>query len=123
MQHALRKSGYDCHDKRTLRLVSLAAQKFLAGVLDEAVNVHKRRKLAPAQHLKAEGYNVKDKRVVLITEDLSEALKEVGVVCVHASVCGWWWCGWGGGGGAPKAVSCLFRPALLLLCWAWSSHA
>ena len=50
----------------------------MASILDEAVNVHKRRKLAPAQHLKAEGYNIKDKRVVLTADDLSEALKEVG---------------------------------------------
>lgn len=60
-----------------VRLVSLAAQRFVASVLDEAVNVHKRKKQAPVQHRKAEGYNVKDSRCVLSTEDLAEALKDV----------------------------------------------
>lgn len=58
--------------------MSLAAQKFLASVLDEAVAVHKRKKLAPVQQLRAEGYSLKEgKRTVLTSEDLAEALKEV----------------------------------------------
>lgn len=73
----------------SVRLVSLAAQRFIASLLDEAINVHKRRKLAPASQLKADGHNVRDKRAVLTTEELVEALKEVrrcaGCMCFVAS--------------------------------------
>ena len=58
--------------------MSLAAQRFLASVLDEAANSAKRRRLAPVAHLRAEGHDVKDPRLVLGSEDLAEALKEVG---------------------------------------------
>eukprot|EP00887_Chlorella_sp_A99_P000502 scaffold17.g502.t1 len=78
-QYALRKAGVDCKDVRTLRLVSVAAQKFAAGVLDEAVNVAKRKRLAPAAHLRAQGMDPKDRRVVLTTEDLTEALQDYGI--------------------------------------------
>ncbi|KFM26282.1 Transcription initiation factor TFIID subunit 10 [Auxenochlorella protothecoides] len=78
-QYALRRTGHECVDTRTVRLVSLAAQRFIASLLDEAINVHKRRKLAPASQLKADGHNVRDKRAVLTTEELVEALKECGV--------------------------------------------
>lgn len=60
-----------------LRLVALAAQRFIASVLDEAINIHKRRRLAPAAQLRADGHDPRDKRVVLSTEELTEALKEV----------------------------------------------
>lgn len=43
----------DCFSS-SLRLVSVAAQKFVAGVLDEAVNTHKRRRLAPPAHQRAQ---------------------------------------------------------------------
>lgn len=62
---------------RRLRLVSLATQRFLASILDEAINIHKRRRLAPAAQLRADGHDPRDKRVVLSTEELAEALKEV----------------------------------------------
>jgi hypothetical protein len=62
--------------RRRTRLVSVAAQRFVAGVLDEALNVHKRRKMGPVAHLKAEGFDARDKRLVLTTEDLAEALRE-----------------------------------------------
>lgn len=78
-QYALRKAGVDCKDVRTLRLVSVAAQKFVAGVLDEAVNTQKRRRLAPPAHQRAQGLDPKDKRLALTTEDLSSALADYGV--------------------------------------------
>lgn len=60
-----------------LRLVALASQRFISSILDEAVNVHKRRRLAPAAQLRADGHNPRDKRIVLSTEELAEALREV----------------------------------------------
>lgn len=60
-----------------LRLVSVAAQHFVAAVLDEAINLGKRRRMAPAQHLRNEGHNPRDRRQILSSEDLGEALQEV----------------------------------------------
>lgn len=78
-QHALRQSGYDCKDVRTVRLISIAAQRFLAQVLEEAHSVHKLRQMAPAVKLKEAGYDPKDRRELLTAEDLVKALEEHGV--------------------------------------------
>ncbi|KAL4448144.1 hypothetical protein ABPG75_005363 [Micractinium tetrahymenae] len=83
-QHALRQSGYDCKDVRTVRLISVAAQRFLAQVLEEAHNVHKLRQMAPAAKLKEAGYDPKDKRELLTTEDLVKACEEYGVKVARA---------------------------------------
>ncbi|EFN56271.1 hypothetical protein CHLNCDRAFT_145129 [Chlorella variabilis] len=78
-QHALRQSGYDCKDVRTVRMISVAAQRFVAQVLEEAYNAHKLRQMAPAAKLKEAGYDPKDKRELLTVEDLLKALEEYGV--------------------------------------------
>ncbi|PSC70841.1 Transcription initiation factor TFIID subunit 10 [Micractinium conductrix] len=77
--HALRQSGYDCKDARTVRFISIAAQRFLAQVLEEAHNAHKLRQMAPAPKLKEAGYDPRDRRDLLTTEDLIKALDEYGV--------------------------------------------
>ena len=57
--------------------MSLAAQKFIAGAIHDAMQVHARRQKQPPARLKEAGYDVKDKRPALLTEDLAEALLEV----------------------------------------------
>lgn len=57
--------------------MSLAAQKFIAGAIHDAMQVHARRQKQPPARLKEAGYDVKDKRPVLLTEDLAEAFLEV----------------------------------------------
>jgi chemotaxis receptor (MCP) glutamine deamidase CheD len=59
-------------------LVSLAAQRFVAQVLEEASNAHQMRKMAPPAKLKEAGYDPKDKRDLLTVEDLVKAMEEVG---------------------------------------------
>lgn len=59
--------------------MSLAAQKFLASILDEAVNIHKRKKLAPAQHLKVGRRS--HVQVALISLFFEEWLTEAGLRC------------------------------------------
>lgn len=59
-------------------MVSLAAQRFVASVLEDAANIAKRRRLAPAAHLRAEGYP-RERVLTLTTEDVAEALGECGV--------------------------------------------
>ncbi|KAK9829963.1 hypothetical protein WJX72_008918 [[Myrmecia] bisecta] len=77
--HYLRSSGAECKDIRLVRLVSLAAQKFLRDVTHDALQIRKRRLSAPAQRLKEQGMNPKDDRAVLTIDDLSDALQEYGV--------------------------------------------
>jgi len=107
-QHLLKLSGTDCTDVRLcaplcvphkaqatavlqrelmqvsrlvrrVRLVSLAAQKFVAEAAHDARQAHARRQKQPAARLKETGYTARDKRPVLTSEDLAEALQAQGV--------------------------------------------
>lgn len=65
-----------------MRLVSLAAQKFIADVIEDAKESQNIRSQAPLAVQKSEGFarqqdKEKDKRVALLTEDLTRALHEV----------------------------------------------
>ena len=79
----LSRSGASCSDDRTVRLVSLAAQKFLTDIVDEAKIAQSSRSQASLAVQKAEGYvrpqdKEKDRRATLLTEDLTKALQQVG---------------------------------------------
>lgn len=50
----------------------------MAEILEEAMAIHKRRKQAPAAHQRIEGTS-REKRAVLTTEDLAEALQQQGI--------------------------------------------
>ena len=58
-----------------LRLVSLAAQKFLANVSHESLQIYKQRRRQTQARLKEQG--LKDQKVVLTMEDTAVALQEV----------------------------------------------
>ncbi|KAF5835040.1 transcription initiation factor TFIID 23-30kDa subunit-domain-containing protein [Dunaliella salina] len=76
-QYLMRKSGQDCKDPRLVRLTSLAAQRFIAEVIWDSLQLCKARLgSSNRKQLKAAGY--KDKRV-LTSEDLSKALADFGV--------------------------------------------
>ncbi len=68
-----------------LRLVSLAAQRFVASALHDAKQVYSRRQKQTPARLKEAGYDIKDKRPVLLAEDLAEAMSEVIVLLVMVS--------------------------------------
>lgn len=56
--------------------------------LSALLKVQKRRKQATSYRQKELGYNPKDLRLLLTTEDLSEALREVrGAICYAFSGC------------------------------------
>uniref|UniRef100_A0A7R9VN70 Transcription initiation factor TFIID subunit 10 n=1 Tax=Chlamydomonas euryale TaxID=1486919 RepID=A0A7R9VN70_9CHLO len=76
-QYMLRKNGQDPADPRITRLVSLAAQRFIAEVVHDSLQICKARLGAMTKtKLRQAGY--KDRRI-LVTDDLAKALQEMGV--------------------------------------------
>lgn len=57
------------------RFVSLAAQKFIAGISHDSLQIYKQRRKQTQARLKDQG--LKDQKNTLMTEDLAEALQEV----------------------------------------------
>ena len=75
----LKRAGAATPDARTTRLVSLAAERFVRQIADDAYRCAVQRNQAQAREKKERGYDPRDKRLVLETEDLAAALKDYGV--------------------------------------------
>ena len=73
--HYLASAGLETTDPRIVKLVSLAAQKFVSDVASDALTHCKMKQNTAAK--KAGGG--KDKKLIMTTEDLSHALSEQGV--------------------------------------------
>lgn len=72
-QHYLSSSGFNTDDPRIVRLISLAAQKYISDIANDAL-----------QHCKMRGAGVtnkknKDRKYVLSNEDLGAALADQGI--------------------------------------------
>eukprot|EP00128_Syssomonas_multiformis_P011630 Colp12_sorted_trinity150504_noHs@2288 len=67
-KYFLTRTGFECSDVRIVRLISLAAQKFVAEIVHNAMlkTIQKKDK-------------AKEKKVVLTTEALELALEDVGI--------------------------------------------
>ena len=75
----LKRAGAATPDARVTRLVSLAAERFVRQIADDAYRCAVQRNQAQAREKKERGYDPRDKRLVLETEDLAAALKDYGV--------------------------------------------
>eukprot|EP00963_Diacronema_lutheri_P011857 scaffold1499_cov318-Pavlova_lutheri.AAC.6 len=78
-EHCMAEGGLVTRDKRLVRLVSVAAQRFVALATNDALQVCKRRKLASAKELRERGFDPRDKKLALTMEDLAVALEDYGV--------------------------------------------
>ena len=74
--HYLASAGLETTDPRIVKLVSLAAQKFVSDVAADALTHCKMKQNTAA---KKGGPGGKDKKLIMTTEDLSQALSEQGV--------------------------------------------
>ena len=75
VKHYLSSSGFDTSDPRVLRLVSLAAQKFVSDVANDALQHCKMRNAGQA----IKNNKSKDRKYVMSMEDLGQALGNQGV--------------------------------------------
>ena len=73
--HYLASAGLETTDPRIVKLVSLAAQKFVSDVAADALTHCKMKQNTGAK----KGGGGKDKKLIMTTEDLSQALSEQGV--------------------------------------------
>ena len=75
IKHYLSTSGFDTSDPRVLRLVSLAAQKFVSDVANDALQHCKMRNAGQA----VKNNKNKDRKYVMTMDDLGQALGNQGV--------------------------------------------
>mmetsp|Transcript_20381 Transcript_20381/g.34154 ORF Transcript_20381/g.34154 Transcript_20381/m.34154 type:complete len:132 (-) Transcript_20381:317-712(-) len=78
-QYYLTRSGFSEPDTKLSRLISLAAQKFVSDIAEEANWYTAQRQQIGMKAKHDQGFDVRDKRKVLTTEDLAAAIKEYGV--------------------------------------------
>ncbi|EDW77587.1 uncharacterized protein Dwil_GK24479 [Drosophila willistoni] len=76
--HYLNMGGFHADDKRIVRLVSLAAQKYISDVIDDALQHSKARTHMQNSNTPG-GSKAKDRKFTLTMEDLQQALADYGV--------------------------------------------
>lgn len=72
----LNRAGFEASDPRIIRLISLASQKFISDIANDALQYCKMKGTASGS---SRSSKTKDKKYTLTMEDLSPALSEYGV--------------------------------------------
>ncbi|CAG9826050.1 unnamed protein product [Diabrotica balteata] len=76
----LRSSGLEPKDPRLVRLISIAAQKFISDIANDALQHCKMRSTNSSSHSGSKSkQGTKDRRYCLTMEDLTPALAEFGI--------------------------------------------
>ncbi|GAB4853420.1 Transcription initiation factor TFIID subunit 10 [Ancistrocladus abbreviatus] len=83
VEHYISMSGFQCPDVRLIRLVAVAAQKFIAEIAADALQHCKARQSAVIRDKKDKQQQQKERQLTLTMEDLSKALREYGVNLKH----------------------------------------
>lgn len=73
--HFLSTAGFETNDPRIVKLVSLASQKFVSDIANDALQHCKMRNAGPTTNSK----KTKDKKYTMTREDLSQALADQGI--------------------------------------------
>ncbi len=73
--HFLHAAGFDSSDPRMSRLISLACQKFLSDIINEAFTHCKLKGAAPV----GKGNKKQEKKFILALEDLTPILNDYGI--------------------------------------------
>ncbi|XP_044752947.1 transcription initiation factor TFIID subunit 10 [Coccinella septempunctata] len=77
--HIMRTSGFEPKDPRLLRLISIAAQKFISDIANDAFHHCKMRTSNNSTSSSKNSKSSKDRRYCLTMEDLTPALAEFGI--------------------------------------------
>ncbi|XP_039267133.1 transcription initiation factor TFIID subunit 10-like [Styela clava] len=73
--HYLSKSGVDTTDGRIVRILALAAQKFMSDIINDALQTSKLK----GSSQQSRSSKAKEKKYVLTLDDLAPALSEYGI--------------------------------------------
>ncbi|XP_017075605.1 transcription initiation factor TFIID subunit 10b [Drosophila eugracilis] len=76
--HYLNMGGFQADDKRIVRLISLAAQKYMSDIIDDALQHSKARTHMQTTNTPG-GSKAKDRKFTLTMEDLQPALADYGI--------------------------------------------
>ncbi|KAH8261860.1 hypothetical protein KR038_006046 [Drosophila bunnanda] len=76
--HYLNMGGFQSDDKRIVRLISIAAQKYMSDIIDDALQHSKARTHMQTSNTPG-GSKAKDRKFTLTMEDLQPALADYGI--------------------------------------------
>ncbi|KAH8341530.1 transcription initiation factor TFIID subunit 10b [Drosophila kikkawai] len=76
--HYLNMGGFQADDKRIVRLISIAAQKYMSDIIDDALQHSKARTHMQTSNTPG-GSKAKDRKFTLTMEDLQPALADYGI--------------------------------------------
>eukprot|EP00126_Sphaerothecum_destruens_P013239 Sdes_comp22655_c0_seq1m21077 len=79
VRYFLSKSGFSCNDERVIKVISLAAQKFVTDIATDSFHFCKAR--STSQRDTGKSGKTREKRYVLTVDDLSSALRGYGINC------------------------------------------